>query len=495
MDIKQMSTLEFFEFAAKKPATLFKTAQQHDLEISDYAVRAVKNDGVGPRQLDPFKKLLKKENLPIKRKGAVKLGDFILEETEPSQKRAYYRMLFHETSRREIEETLNYGMAELAEPVNIDHLTQGMDPEVQKLKAGFSVSEHLRDTIMRPTTQRPNEFKEKPRLVVELSDIAMRQTEIGFGGEKQLIILNEAGRFPTPRIAELEEIPRSQIGHEEISESIHKYGIGLEASYEAIAQASDIGYDQLTTYFSQLALYWRMNEVGIGVETMLNLFNTAAVGEDLGLGSKALTPVGASNTSGEITASTKSNPHLGSKTLTGSNNQKHVIDAWSWRNMRKNFPGFAPDYITLNHILGNAHMTTELEMLNLDKTNIPLDRNVGPPISPANPLPSLTTRDGMPYGWISEMRDADNEAYAFPGSHLSSPYSDSDAHGDERLMIYDRNWALMYYVRMQSSISETEAFILNQSRVWTITKAFGFRVYDADGIWMIGLHARPAKVA
>ena len=488
MDIKQMGTLEFMELASKKPATLFKTAQQHGFEISDYALRAVKKDGVGSPKLPPFKKLLKKEGLPIKKKGGkqVTLGDFLLNEKEPSQKRAYYRMLFHETSRLEVEENLNYGLQEL-EPVDISSLTDNMDPEVQKLKAGFTVSEHLRDSIMRPAIQRPTKFKERPRLVVELSDVAMGQSEIGFGGEKQLIINNEAGRFPTPRLAELEEIPRAQLGHEEISESIQKYGIGIEASYEAIAQAANIGYDQLTTYFSQLALYWRMNEVGIGVETMLNIFNAAAVGTDLGEGEKAVTPVGGTS------KSTKASPHLGSKVHTGTAGE-HVLDLHSWRNLRKAFPGFAPDYIALNHILGNAHMTTELEMLNLDKTNIPLDRNVGPGVSPINPLGPLRTRDGMPYGWISEMRDEDNEAFGFPGEGTDGLTANA-AMGDERLLIYDRNWALMYYVRMQSNISETEKFILNQSQVWTITKSFGFRVYDQDAIWMIGLHARPAKAA
>ena len=495
MVIKQMTTLEFIGMAEKDPAGLFKKAAEYGLEISDYAQRAVPYDGVGSSKLPPFKKLLKKEGLPIKKKGAnqVTLGDFILKDTEPAAKRAYYRMLFHETSRVEIEDNLNYGLHELSEPVNISDLTDNIDPEVQKLKAGFSVSEHLRDSIMRPAIQRETKFKERPRLVVELSDIAMGQSEIGFGGEKQLIINNEVGRFPTPRLAELEEIPRAQLGHEEISESIQKYGIGIEASYEAIAQAANIGYNQLTTYFSQLALYWRMNEVGIGVETMLNIFNAAAVGTDLGEGDKAVTPVGISTGSdGEISASTKDAPHLGSKTLTSAGNTNHVMDVWAWRNLRKNFPGFAPDYISLNHILSNAHMSTELEMLNLDKTNIPLDRNVGPAVSPINPLGPLRTRDGMPYGWISELRDEDNEAYGFPNPGTAGIGS---GHGKERMLVYDRNWSLMYYVRMQSNISETEKFILNQSQVWTITKAFGFRVYDKDGIWMIAMHARPAKAA
>ena len=258
--IKKMTTLEMFEFAEKRPASLFKEATSRNMEITDYLIRAVPHDGVGSPKLDPFKKILQKEKLRLRGGNAAQIGDFILEDKEPSQKRAYRRMLFHETMRREIDQNLNSGLKDI-EPVDISSLTGGIDPNAQKITGGFSISENLRDSIMRPTTQRPTRFKERPRLVVELSDIAMGETEIGFGGEKQLIINNEHGRFPTPRIAELEEIPRARMDHESISHTIQKYGIGVEASYELIQNAANMGFDQVQTYFSQLALYWRMHEV------------------------------------------------------------------------------------------------------------------------------------------------------------------------------------------------------------------------------------------
>ena len=113
-------------------------------------------------------------------------------------------------------------------------------------------------------------------------------------------------------------------------------------------------------------------------------------------------------------------------------------------------------------------MTTEVELLNLDKTNIPLDRNVGPPTTRVNPISTMRTRDGIPYAW-------------------------SERIPNERYLCYDQNWALLYYTRMMSNISETERFILNQSQVWTLSKAFGFRVFDKDAIWLIEAKSKPAK--
>ena len=98
----------------------------------------------------------------------------------------------------------------------------------------------------------------------------------------------------------------------------------------------------------------------------------------------------------------------------------------------------------------------------------------------------------MPYGWISNFRNEDNELVDFPRAGVTGI---ANAHGTERFLTYDRNWALTYYVRMMSNISETEKFILNQSQVWVVTKSFGFRVFDPEAIWMIAMHARPAKAA
>lgn len=488
MEMEQMTTLEMFEKAEKEPYELFKDAVTNGYEISEYLDRVVKQDGVGSRRLPPFKKILQKEGLPIRatkgRKPAV-VGDFLLPDTEPVGKRMYRRMLWHETLRLDVEETLN-AYSTTQEPIDIGPMVESMDPAVQKIKGGFTVSELMEGGLLRPRTRQANQMKVHPRLVIELSDIAMGETKLDFGGEKALIINNDNPdeRFSTPRLAELEEISRAKFDTQEISKNIYKYGIGVEASYEAIQNMANIGFDQVALYFSQLATYWRMEEVNQGLDTILQLFQKGTgahqtgsnqIGITAANGGLRATAIGAESdppVSGDAIdrASTDYTAHLGSKTITAANGSDYTLDVHSWRNMFKNFPGFVPAYLNLNHVLAQAHMTTEMEMLNLEKTNIPLDRNVGPAISGASPLPSMRTRDGMPYGWTEKI-----------------PY--------ERFLTYDKNWALMYYTRMQSNIAETEKFILTQSQVWTITKAFGFRVYDKNAVWLISVNSRPAKVA
>ena len=281
MEMEQMTTLEMFEKAEKEPYELFKDAVTNGYEISEYLDRVVKQDGVGSRRLPPFKKILQKEGLPIRAikgsKPAV-VGDFLLPDTEPVGKRMYRRMLWHETLRLDVEETLN-AYSTTQEPIDIGPMVESMDPAVQKIKGGFTVSELMEGGLLRPRTRQANQMKVHPRLVIELSDIAMGETKLQFGGEKALIINNDNPdeRFSTPRLAELEEISRAKFDTQEISHNIYKYGIGIEASYEAIQNMANIGFDQVALYFSQLATYWRMEEVNQGLDTILQIFQKVRV--------------------------------------------------------------------------------------------------------------------------------------------------------------------------------------------------------------------------
>ena len=198
--------------------------------------------------------------------------------------------------------------------------------------------------------------------------------------------------------------------------------------------------------------------MNLGLKEMTKVFTRGA-------NPKASTKIGSTGAPG----AGYHNTHLNSKLKTGTD---YHLDLHSWRNMWKAHGDYSKHHIRLNHILAQAPYTTEIELLNLDKTNISLDNNVGPreSISSINPLPPLRTRDGHPYGWTDEV----------PGGHY---------------LIYDRNWYLQYFVRMVSNIAETERFILNQSQVWTLTKAFGFRVYDEDGAEYIEVTLTPAKEA
>ena len=431
--IQQMSTLEMLEYCEKKPITLYREATSRGLEVAEYLDRATKNDGVGSRNLRPFFKNLQKHNLPIKavngRKPAL-VSDFLLSEDHSTAAISFRRMLWHETMRLSVEDTCN---AYKSDPIDVSPLTNTMNPNLQKLTGGFNITELVRDNMLRPAQRRPNQEKEHPRLVIELSDLTMGQVEIGFGGEKALVINNAKGtdddglptqRFSTPRFAEYEEISRARLGTEEISHQIYKYGIGIEASYEFLQQMGQIGFDQIQYYFSQLATYWRMDEINEGLDTMLYIFNDATIAaapfdgnnpiygaeareynsrsgtnasDDHGL---ALTEVGYDPAGGHYVDYSVANVldrrssnykgHLGSKEKDGGTN--HYLDLYAWRNMFKNFPGYAPGYIRLNRLLANAQMTTEIELLNLEKTNIPLDRNVGPPVTRANPMPAMRTR-------------------------------------------------------------------------------------------------------
>ena len=108
--IKQISTLEMLEYCEKKPHEVFTKATAMGLEISPYLDRITKNDGEGSRTLSPFRKNLQKHKLATRAAKGHKpalVGDFLLGDDEPSAKRSYRRMLWHEAVRLHVEETLN----------------------------------------------------------------------------------------------------------------------------------------------------------------------------------------------------------------------------------------------------------------------------------------------------------------------------------------------------------------------------------------------------
>ena len=455
--IKKQSTLDVINMIEHKPVTVLKTAASYGMEADEYVNALDKKDGVGPKNVHIMAKVCKKHNIPTKKVGKnppVVLGKLLLPPEAAPKERAFGRFMFHNIMRKEIEGVLNYGIA-LLEPVNIDPITRKMT-NLQKIDGAFTVSDQVADSLLRPAVRRENEYAEHPRLVVELADITRGQLDMPFGGEKTLRINNDPSRFPTPRVAETEEFPKVSLGTEEITDNIVKFGVALEASYEFIQAAASIPIDHIAIYFAQLATYWRMHEVNVGIKEMLKIFTRTTPA------AKPTTKIGSND------ANSASNPQLFSRFKTGTD---YHLDLYSWRNMWKSFEHYSKQHIVLNHILARAQYTTEIELLNLDKTNIPLDRNVGPreTVSSVNPFPPLRTRDGKPYGW-------------------------TDTIPDERYLIYDRNWALQYYVRMLSAIAETERFILNQTQVWTLSKAFGFKVYDEDGIEYIQVKMRPVEV-
>ena len=465
--VVKKSTNETMEMVEKRPLQVYRDATARGMEPEQFLNETDKGD------IDkgmPFTaKVLKKHKIranKTKHGPSVMIGELLPDpNSTPTEEIAFKHLMFHIIMTKRVESYVNYGIS-LLEPVNVDPLTRKMT-NLQKLDGAFTVSDQLRDTMLRPAIRRPDEFKEHPRLVVELSDLVMGQFDIPFGGEKTLRIDNDPSRFPEPRIAELEEIPRAQLGVEDISAQVYKFGIGLEASYEFVQAAANISVDHISVFFSQLATYWRLNEVNLGIKEALKVFTRAA-------NAKKTTKIGPDMANDNPAPKNGYNStDLGSKLKSGTGGTlANHLDLYSWRNMWKAHGDYSKQHIRLNHILAKAPYTTEIELLNLDKTNISLDNNVGPneSISSVNPLPALRTRDGHPYGWTDEIPD-------------------------KRALIYDRNWFMQYFVRMVSNIAETERFILNQSQVWTLTKAFGFKVYDEDGAEYIDIRLRPAETA
>ena len=461
--IPHMATKDMIERFRKEPENLMKEAFTNNMELGAYLNRACPYDGIGNPELDGFNRFLEAEGLIVKTDSeegiyASPLKDWLGYDPSTGEEKHYRRAAFHEYTRRKMQGVINKQTQSLM-PV----LPKEMEDQFQKESSGFTSLDVAAGTFLRPYARGEDQYDERPELVINLNDITRGIISITGADMKSLVFENAKGRFPTFRFTEYGNIPTITADTREITTEILKHGVGIEMSYEWIRRNGNIGIDQFALWMSQIAIYWQLDEISDGLQTLLSPFTRSTDAKE---------PIawGAQHTG---TIPTGTYEHLDSKTALDGDNpasttNPYILDIRSWLNLRKYFTGEdtdddPPKIYQLTNIFARRNMVTDVEMLPIGQTNIRLqelfyDRAAGT----IERLPRQVTADGIRYGWTGKggIKNWDT-------------------------LSIDRNWAMNYIVEIGSDISETEKFIRNQTNLWTISKNYGFDLFDEDAIVLV----------
>lgn len=218
------------------------------------------------------------------------------------------------------------------------------------------------------------------------------------------------------RVGESAEIPMATLTSSGRSIRLKKYGRGLRMTYEQIRRTR---IDKLAWWIRWQALQSEMDKVDAALAILISgdgNANTAATEINM-------STLDADATLGELS-----------------------LKAWINFRMQFNQP------YTLTTALMQVDEALQLILLNSGSANIPLAglnlAGVGNNLTPIN-----TTADGIRYGWTAEAPN-------------------------NKIVGFDRRFALEHITEIGSDIQETERFISNQTEIVTMTENSAFAVID-----------------
>jgi hypothetical protein len=251
---------------------------------------------------------------------------------------------------------------------------------------------------------------------IPLSEIVATVTPIRGEDYRSLFMTYDEDALRLFRVGESAEIPMATLTTSDRSIRLRKYGRGLRATYE---QMRRMNVDKLAWWIRWQALQSEIDKVEAAMAILVagdGNANTAATEHNL----LTLDPTATPN---ELTM-------LG------------------WLKFRMQF---APPYV-MTTALSQIDEAIQIVLLNMGTANIPLQGanlgGIGNSLTPIN-----ATADGVRYGWI-------------------------DAAPNNKIIGFDRRFALEQITEIGSEISETERFITNQTQVVTMTENNAFAVLD-----------------
>lgn len=227
--------------------------------------------------------------------------------------------------------------------------------------------------------------------------------------------------FDYVRIPEGSEIPVAHLKLREMSTRIHKYGRGIDWTYEV---ARNTRMDKLRIFVQNLALAVEAGKVATVIDTLIN--------GDGNPNTSAVAVAGATLDSGAAGAMTL-RTFLGMKDLFDSPYQ-------------------------LTTILAPTAEITDLLMMPVGLTQIPLATVSGASgIGTLVPIGRDTTSDSVRYGKLKTGLSAN------------------------QYLLFDRNNAIERIYEIGATVSEADRFITSQVEVMTFTEVEGFNKMNADG--------------
>lgn len=265
---------------------------------------------------------------------------------------------------------------------------------------------------------------------IPLSELVAMTTPITGEDYRALYMTYDAEQLRKFRVGESTEIPMATLASSERAIRLRKYGRGLRMSYE---QMRRMRVDRLAWWIRWVALQSEVDKVAAAIDVLVNgdgNANTAAT-------TVSLTSLDSNATPGELS-----------------------LAGWLAFRMQ-----FAQPYM-LTTVLAQVDEAMQLILLNSGSANIPLAglnlAGIGNTLTPIN-----TLADGTRYGWTSDAPD-------------------------DKLLGFDRRFALEHVTEIGSDISETERYITNQTQVLTMTENSAFAIIDPAATKLLDLET-PAE--
>jgi len=259
-------------------------------------------------------------------------------------------------------------------------------------------------------------YNNRVEAAIPLTEITAMTTVINSNVYRGFFIDYDAEQLRKYRVGESTDIPVATITGNEREIRLHKYGRALRASYEDLALMK---VDKLAWFIQLMAVQSEQDKVAAALAILVagdGNANTAATEYDL-------TDLHATATPGTLS-----------------------LRAWFKFRMKFKSP------YALTTALAQEDGALQVALLNTGSANLPLSTtNLGGLGTNATPINSFA--DGVRYGWTDE-----------------APA--------DKIVGFDRRFALEHVVMGGSQISESDRFILNQTQVMTMTEIETFMVLD-----------------
>lgn len=279
-------------------------------------------------------------------------------------------------------------------------------------------------SAMRPWDDRPPRWAEQMAPAIPLSELVAVTSPITGGEYRSVLIEWDADQARMARVAEGTDIPLAKLRTSSFINDVHKYGRGIELTYEAMRR---VRVDRLRWWFQMLAIQAESDKVAAALDVMIN-------GD------------GNPDTGAEVIPLSELDPDANGK-----------ITPRAWIAFKLRWP--APYMMT--HALMREGVAVDVAMLNTGSANLPLTTMNWAGLTPRM-VPINEFADGTRYGWTEEAPE-------------------------NAIVGYDGRLALERAVETGSVIQERDRYIRNQTEVVTNTENEGYGVLDKNAVKILDL--------
>lgn len=263
---------------------------------------------------------------------------------------------------------------------------------------------------------------------IPLAELVAMTTPIDGQDYRALYLTYDAEELRRYRVNESADIPIATLTDADNTIKLHKYGRGLQASYEQLRRTRA---DKMARFIQYSAIQAEIDKVAAALNVLVN-----------GDGNSGTAPTTHNLTTLDTDAS------AGTLTLKG----------WLAYKMK-----FAQPYVVTTALMQEA-TALQLILLNIGSANVPLAQlprigGIGQELTPIN-----QTSGGVRYGWTSDAPSL-------------------------KIVGFDNRFALERVTEIGAEISEMERYITNQTQIMTMTEVEGYMTLDPSATLLLDVNS------